>query len=94
MNACDLWQLQPLNKQLLAGYKTFSTSLKNSVSSPTRDKLSCPFFIHLGPNYHTFEKKCLLLAKKLPDGYGTNILLARVSIVFWIIPKASLVVSV
>jgi hypothetical protein len=64
MNACDLWQLQPLNKQLLAGYKTFSTSLKNSVSSPTRDKLSCPFFIHLGPNYHTFEKKVFIVGKE------------------------------
>lgn len=68
MNAWDLWKLQPKNALLLTGYKTFSTSLK--VSFQTASKLSCPLFIHLGPNYDKLEKKVFIIGKETSGWEG------------------------
>lgn len=61
-NAWDLWELQPKNKLLLAGYKGFSTSL--DVPLETSSKLSCPLFIHLGPYFDKFWKKVFIVGKE------------------------------
>ena len=70
MNAWDLWQLQPKNNLLLAGYKNFSTNL--AVSSKTANQLSCPFFIHLGPNYDKFERRVFIVGQETFDGNGKS----------------------
>ena len=65
MNACDLWESQPINKQLLEGYKVFSTSLL--VSPETASRLSCPLYIHLGPNFHKFAQRVFVVGQETFD---------------------------
>ena len=70
MNAWDLWQLQPKNNLLLAGYKNFSTNL--AVLPKTASELSCPFFIHLGPDYDKFEKKVFVIGQETSGKNGRS----------------------
>ena len=62
MNAWDLWESQPINKLLLEGYKKFSTNLH--VSPETASRLSCPFYIHLGPNFHKLAERVLVVGQE------------------------------